>query len=221
MSNFAHLKRCLELRERDIVTAVAERAMCKELLQHLASISKPNDGGPKILLVYARMATTACDWIDGELRIEIMGDGEVSVVELMSELGGGLRERVLPSFGMSVPLVEFTRAVERVPHMIAPLTARSQTARRVVFSATEETRKTSMPPPIVEIGEASLFVVPSAPRMPAMGGSRGPTMPKGEPRIAIKPGFAAQKLGGPEHPTLDDMKAVSVDDLDDDWEPKK
>ena len=39
----------------------------------------------------------------------------------MSELGGGLRERVLPGFGLNVPLAEFTRAVERVPHMIAPL----------------------------------------------------------------------------------------------------
>ena len=228
MGNFSHLKRCLELREKDIVDAVASRALCRELLEHLAAISKPNDGAPKILLVFARMATTACDWIDGELRIEIMGDGDVSVVELMSELGGGLRERVLPSFGMSVPLAEFTRAVERVPHMIAPLTTKTKTARRVIFSATEQTRKTSMPPPMVEIGEDSLFVVPGAAKMPVMGGGRGPSLrgynEKAGPRIATKPDFAAQKLGGPEHPTLDDVKAVTqkdVDDLDDDWEPKK
>jgi len=184
VNNFAHLKRCLELRERDIVAAVAQREACKELLDHLAKISKPNDGAPKILLIFARMATTACDWIDGELRIEIMGDGDVSVVEMMSELGGGLRERVMPSFGLNVPLVEFTRAVERVPHMIAPLVTKTKTARRVIFSATEATRRTSMPPPFVEIGEDSLFVVPGAPKMPVVGG-RTP-LPRPSPKIALK-----------------------------------
>lgn len=170
MSEYSHIKRCLELGERDIASAVESRDACKDLLDHLASISKPNDGAPKILLVFARMATTACEWIEGELRIEVVGDGEVSVVELMSELGGGLRERVLPSFGLNVPLIEFTRAVDRVPHMIAPLTTKTKTARRVVFTATEETRKTSMPPPMVEIGEDSLFIVPGTPKVPMVGG---------------------------------------------------
>lgn len=71
-----------------------------------------------------------------------------------------MRERVLPSFSMSVPLVEFTRAVERVPHMIEPLTTKAASPRRVVFSATEETRKTTVPPPMVEIGQASLYEGP-------------------------------------------------------------
>jgi hypothetical protein len=161
----SHIKRCLDIGEKDIIAAVETREACKKLLDHVGTIAAPNQGASKLLLVFARMATTACDWVDGELRIEMVGDTEDTVVEMMSELGGGMRERVLPSFSMHVPLAEFTRAVERVPHMVAPLQIKGASARRVVFTASEEARKTTMPPPVVSIGETSLFV-PGAPKAP-------------------------------------------------------
>jgi len=52
------------------------------------------------------------------------------------------------------------------PHMIAPLTTKVASPRRVVFSASEEIRKTTVPPPMVEIGEASLYDAPPMPKMP-------------------------------------------------------
>lgn len=166
----AHIKRCLDIAEKDIAAAVETREACKELLDHVSKIAAPNQGAPKLLLVLARMATTACDWVDGELRIEMVGDGEVTVVELMSELGGGMRERVLPSFSLTVPLAEFTRAVERVPHMIEPLTTKVASPRRVVFTASQEVRKSTIPPPPVEIGKGSLYEAPVTrpPSMPAI-----------------------------------------------------
>jgi hypothetical protein len=157
MAKLDHIKRCLDIGERDIAQALESREACKTLLDHVSQISKPNDGAPKLLLVFARMATTACDWVDGDLRVEIVGDGDVCVAEVMSELGGGMRERVLPSFPLNVPLAEFVRAVERVPHMIKPLSILVKTERRVVFTAAEEVRKSTMPPPIVEIGADSLY----------------------------------------------------------------
>jgi hypothetical protein len=171
MATLDHIKRCIQLSDHDVAQAVASREACKTLLDHLSRVSKPSDGAPKLLLVFARMATRACDWVDGDLRIEIVGDGDVCVAEVMSELGGGMRERVLPSFTMNAPLSEFLRAVERVPHMIAPLTTRVKTARRVVFTATEVTRKSTMPPPVVEIGEDSLFdkQAQSSPKRPRNG----------------------------------------------------
>jgi hypothetical protein len=48
------------------------------------------------------------------------------------------------------------RAVERAPHVIAPLITKTVSPRRVVFSASEEVRRTTAPPPRVEIGESSL-----------------------------------------------------------------
>jgi hypothetical protein len=158
MSAFAHLKRCLDIADKDIVAAVETRETCKELLEQVSKIAAPNQGAPKLLLIFARMATTACNWIDGELRIEMVDGGEVTVVEIMSELGGGMRERVLPSFSMEVPLSEFTRAVERVPHMIAPLVTKAASARRVIYSASQEIRHSTMPPALIEIGEASMFL---------------------------------------------------------------
>jgi hypothetical protein len=157
MSELAHITRCLDLGEADIAKAVASRESTRALLDHLSRIGKPSSGAPKLLLLLARLATTACDWLDGDLRIEIVGDEQVSVVEIMTELGGGTRERVFSAFVMQVPLSEFVRAVERVPHMIAPLGVKVQTARRIVLTATEQVRLTTMPPPMVKIADASLF----------------------------------------------------------------
>jgi hypothetical protein len=163
---YDHIKRCLQLAEKDMLEAVASREDCKALIVHLSSISKPSDGGPKLLVLFARMATSVCDWLEGDLRIEIVGDGDVSVVELMTELGGGMRERVFSAFPMNVPLTEFARAVERVPHMIEPLRIQLKTPRRLVFVVTDAVRRSSYPPENVEIGDDSLFLVPNAGRVP-------------------------------------------------------
>jgi hypothetical protein len=165
MTALGHIKRCLDITEKDILAAIESRANCKALLDHISKVAAANQGGPKLLLLLARMATPACDWIDGELRVEMIGDGEVTVVETMSELGGGMRERILPPFSLNVPLTEFVRAVERVPHMISPLVTKTVSARRIVFTAGEDARRSTAPPPPVEIGESSLYG-PKPPRPP-------------------------------------------------------
>jgi len=196
--SLVHIKRCLDIAEKDIAAAVETRGACKLLLDHVSSIAAPNQGAPKLLLVLARMATTACDWVDGELRIEMVGDGEVTVVELMSELGGGMRERVLPSFSLNVPLVEFTRAVERVPHMIEPLTTKVASPRRVVFTASQDVRKSTIPPPPVEIGKSSLYDGPIGSRPPGAPGSM-PAIPAAPP---VPTPAAGRPAGPPKPPPL-------------------
>lgn len=163
MTNFTHLKRCLEIGEREVAAAVATRDACKDLLDHLTVITRPKDGAPKILIVFGRMATTACDWIEGDLRIEVMGDGDVTVIEIMSELGPGLRERIFAAFGLNVPFDEFTRAIERVPALMEPLTLASKTTRRLIFVASAASRRTSNPPPPVQIDSGSFFPPPPSP----------------------------------------------------------
>jgi hypothetical protein len=170
MADFAHITRCLDLSEADIARAAGDREEAGRLLKHIAQIAKPSSGAPKVLLLLARMGTTACEWLDGELRIEVVGDEQVCVVEIMTELGGGHRERVFPSFVMQVPLSEFSRAIERVPHMISPLTVKVHIARRLVLIATEEVRRTSMPPPAVAIADSSMFGSGADPRIPVVVG---------------------------------------------------
>jgi hypothetical protein len=167
MGDYGHIKRCIDLTDADVAGGVSSRESAKALLEHLSSCSAPGTGGAKVLLVLARMATTAaCDWLDGTLRIEIVGDEDVSVLEVLSELGGGMRERVFPPMPFQVPLGEFTRAIERVPHMIAPLSIRNATGTRLVLTATEDVRRASGPMDPVKISKDSL-VASVAPKSPS------------------------------------------------------
>jgi hypothetical protein len=109
------------------------------------------------------MATTACDWVDGDLHIELAGDDESTVVEVLAELGGGLRERIFPTTSFRAPLTEFARAIERVPHMVAPLSIQARSSRRISLAASATVRRTSIPPPPIEIAAESLFVRAPAP----------------------------------------------------------
>jgi hypothetical protein len=164
--DFSHLVRCLDVRENDVSEAVVSRASARALLVRLAACSAPNTGVAKVLLVFARMATTACDWIDGDLLIELVGDEQLTVIEALTELGGGLRERLFGPLSFRAPLAEFVRAIERVPHLIAPLAIQSGTPRRVSLAASANVRRTTVPPPPIEIAADSLFVRAPAPAPP-------------------------------------------------------
>ena len=161
MSIYANIKRCLELSDRDLASAVGDRRLAKALLDQLAKVSRPGDGAPKLLLVFARMAMASVDWIDGGLRVEMNGEGEITTVEVLSELGLGMRERVFPSFKMAVPLDEFVRAVERVPHMITPLTIATVSEQRLVLTAVAEGEDAAGDDAVdsaaVSIGDDSLY----------------------------------------------------------------
>jgi hypothetical protein len=166
-ARYAHITRCLDLQERDLGPALASRDATRELLAHLATISSPNTGAAKALLVLSHMATTACTWIDGDLAIDLLADGDATVVELATELGGGMRERLLPAVSFRAPIMEFSRAIERVPHLIAPLVIRTKSPRRVSLAANEAVRRTTAPPPPIEIAGDSLFSLPPAAAVPA------------------------------------------------------
>jgi hypothetical protein len=161
MSVYAHIKRCLELSDRDIASALGERHLVKALLDQLSKVGRPGDGAPKLLIVFARMATGSADWVDGALRVELAGDSGATNVEVLSELGLGMRERVFPTFKLAVPLDEFIRAVERVPHMIAPLTISTVSETRLVLTAVTDGDEASdgdaVPLAPVSIGDDSLY----------------------------------------------------------------
>jgi hypothetical protein len=157
------IRRCLELQDSHIAAAIEDRSSTRALLERLAVVSVPNSGAAKALLVYARLATTACDWIDGDLAVDLLEDAGGTVVETSTELGGGLRERLFPPLRFDTSLEEFARAIGRVPHMIAPLSMRSSTARRIRLSASEVVRRTTAPPPPIAISAESLFVALPAP----------------------------------------------------------
>ena len=186
MNAFEHIKRCFELTERDIATAVETRDGARELLGHLSEISEPNGGAAKSLLLLARMATSACEWLDGELRVEIVGDHEISVVEVQEDLGGGMRERVFQPLPFKAPLDEFSRAVERVPHMVSPLSILAKTTRHITLGATAEAQRSSLLPPPIQIAEESFFVPVDSMKIPATSkAGPAPELPVVTPQLPL------------------------------------
>ncbi len=111
--------RCIDLKRAHIEAGIVTKEDCGALLDHLAYIAEPSTGAPTMLLVFARMATTACVWLDGDLRIELRRDRETIWIDAMTELGGGMGERVFPSIAVHVPFDEFLGAVERLPRLCA------------------------------------------------------------------------------------------------------
>jgi len=138
-------KRCIYLSKAEIARASESSADCRALLEHLAAIAKPHDGGPLLLLLFARLATAACDWLDGDLFILLEARRPWStVVTVTTELGSGMREKVFPSIELAVPLDEFTGAVRRIPQMVHPLVAEI-TQDQLLLSASEHVRTSAIP----------------------------------------------------------------------------
>lgn len=205
---FSHLERCLDLQEQDIVEAIASGESTRALVARLASLSEPDTGCAKVLLLFARMATTACTWIDGDLVIELVAKGDTTVVEAATDLGGGLRERALPTSTLKAPLAEFTRAIDRVPHMIAPLSIQAKSPKRIVLTATAITRRTSMPPAPFEISADSLFI-----RVPT------PAVPKAEEGGQSSPAPLPVVTGGTrDAPAVRNVSEPPAADVDSGWD---
>ncbi len=155
---FSHLARCLDLSETDFERAIDSREMCQKLVVQIGKISRPETGSPKLLLLFARMAARGCDWLDGALRIDLVGDAQVTVVEVLED-AGGVRERIFPPVALQVPLGEFSRAVQRVPHMIEPLELVASSKRRMSFVGALDERVEVSP---AQIDESSMFGSPAS-----------------------------------------------------------
>lgn len=157
--DYSALRHCTELRDAHIVEAVSSSDEMEALLTRFAEIAAPNKGAAILLAALARLGTTACTWIDGELRIELSGDAEQTKIAVSSSLGAGFREKCFADTILKVPLQEFSRLLARSPKLIEPLQVMEKGAR-IVLTAPQEVRATSLPPPMVEIDAASLIMPP-------------------------------------------------------------
>ena len=185
--DYSALRHCTELRDVHIIEAVKSSDAMEALLARFAEIAGPGKGGPVILAALARLATTACDWIDGELRIDLSGDAAQTKIAVSSSLGAGFREKCFADTILRVPLEEFSRLLARSPKLIEPL----QIAERspcIVLTAPEELRAMSLPPPRVELDAASLFNAPTLDGPPGIELDPPPApAPGSEPKIVLRP----------------------------------
>ena len=156
MAGYAHITRCAELTEGDIVGApLPNRRLSKVLLERLAKVARPGEGAPKILHLLARMAGKEVDWIEGVLRVEILTEGDGVSIEVLTDLGAGMQERVFPSLKMGAPFKEFARMAEHKQRTLEPLIVGKKATNRRVLEAPGE-RLTSMPQPVA-IADESLY----------------------------------------------------------------
>ncbi len=157
--DYSVLRHCTELRDVHIIEAVKSSEAMEALLARFVELAGPGRGAPVILAALARLGTTACDWIDGELRIEIAGDAVQTKIAVSSSLGAGFHEKCFADTVLEVPLEEFAHLLARAPKLIAPLQIAEKGAR-IVLMAPQEVRATSLPPPVVEISSACLICIP-------------------------------------------------------------
>jgi hypothetical protein len=209
--DFASLKQCTELRDAHIISAVASSEAMESLLGRFAEIAAPGKGAPILLAALARLGTTACTWIDGELRIEISGDATQTKIVASSSIGAGFREKLFRDTILRVPLEEFSRGLARAPRLIEPLKVQ-ETGKRIVLTVTQEVRRTSLPPPMVQIDPTSLMMLP---RMGVPTGVEPDVLPMPVPP-GIRPATKGETAGkivlrrrvksGPSDPKTDPKK---------------
>ncbi len=186
--DFSKLTRCVDLKGDHVAAAVQSSEAMGALVRRFGELAKPEKGGALILVALARLGTNSCDWIDGELLIELVAEGQKTRIVVSSSIGAGFREAPFPSVLFDVPLSEFARLIAKTPRVIEPLTP-SQTADRITLTVTEAIRKTTVPPPMVEIDRGSLVDIPPMPNLPtpvpeeSSEQSLAPTKPPPPPKL--------------------------------------
>lgn len=137
VADYTEITSCLDVSERHFEQALAAARSFDEpsprqksfaLVRRMAEVARPQAGAPRLLLLLARVAKR--DWLEGELTVRLIGDSELSVLELLVDDGATV-ERVLGPLRIDVPLEEFVHEVEHGRAFLAPLRARECTPRRI------------------------------------------------------------------------------------------
>jgi hypothetical protein len=201
------LRSCLDVKDEHITQALAPARSLSDpspreksfaLLEHMVKIAAPKTGVPRILVLFAQMARR--DWIEGELIVRLIGDAELTVVELMTD-DGASRERIAGPLRIDVSLEEFREAVAQNSAQLASLKAIENTPRRLVLHGTRDHRALRRKPSIsafaIDLASvaAQATVVQPDPPVPAVA----PVAPE-KPRKGPPPLSSQQKISDPRKP---------------------
>jgi hypothetical protein len=187
-------KRCVDLTEDHIDDGLKSIESMRTLLEHMAHIAKPNEGAAKILVAISRIATTACEWLEGRLHVQIDEVLGATEIEVSSDLGGGMRELIFPRLFVGVEQAELVNAVKVAPRLITPLKFRIRGDRMILkrdapgtiappaFEIAEESLRRSLPPKL----RRSLAPIPKKKEEPTVEGAiLGRLFPKTQRTLVI------------------------------------
>lgn len=150
--DLAGLTSCRDLTPEHAEEAVRSLETLRLLVARLTEIAQPEDGAPKVLILFARLARGDIGWLDGDVTVEIAGNDERTLVDVFKEEGWGIKERLISQARFLVPFDEFERAVEISAKRFAPLKAAMKPNKLVLSTAATAV---SMKPPAVEVDEKS------------------------------------------------------------------
>jgi hypothetical protein len=168
VTDYSTLTTCRDITDDMINDAVESREDMRALFERAVAVAQPRHAGSRLLLLFAKMATPACDWLEGALRVDLRAEGETTVIESVVDIGAGLKERVFPTRTVHVPLVEFEAAIKKFPQAIAPLSAQVDRYKIVLTAAEapkvlddEQDDKPVVKKPLTTMGAADLPTVSS------------------------------------------------------------
>jgi hypothetical protein len=174
--DYTSIKSCLEVNERHFEQALAAarsfddpspRQKSFALVRRMTEVATPDAGATKLLFLLARIAKR--DWLEGELSVKLIGDSELSVLELLVDDGATV-ERVLGPLKLDVPLDEFVQEVEKNRALLTPLQPKECSARRVVLRGRPDykmlARKASISAFATELVRGATGHAPAAVRAP-------------------------------------------------------
>jgi len=156
-----NIQRLWDLTEAHIKEAIGDRTSMAKLLRELASLARPGEGAPKILIAIARIAEPGCDWLEGTLRVEIApvqgAEKTKTLISIAEDLGGGVLELLFPRLTLDVPIAEFERSLRLAPRAVEPLAikvAKDQPGK--LFLTHKKTKSTKAQSPSFEVAEDCL-----------------------------------------------------------------
>jgi len=187
---FEHLQRCGQLGQADLEAALESRENCQKLLDRMSAVSAPDTGAAAVLTVFASMASSACDWLDGDLVIELVEENDATKVRVMTDLGGGMREKVFAPFVMRVSLAEVAKAVELAPQLVGALSVNKVSWRRMLLEVNEQKRRSTVPPKI-GVSDASIWMLDKM--IDSQGRAKAPRFTSEPPSGEIDKGWDESK----------------------------
>jgi hypothetical protein len=172
VEHLGDLTNCEDLSPLHIENAAQSAARMERLLSRSAEIAKPGSGAPRILSALARLGHADCRWIEGDVFVELTGDAQRTTIAVFTDHGFGIREKLFASFEFSVPLDEFTAAIDAAPGLLTPL-RRVNIGAKVVLARGDYVP--SAPPPGFVVPEDDPDERETAPPVDGMTDSSRPT----------------------------------------------
>lgn len=164
MESATSFDRCSDIGATHVEQAIASRVSLRAFFDRAAEVSRPEDGGPKVLLACA--ALVGSDWLDGELRIELEGDENETRLSML--IDAGFRERIFPVIKLRVPFDEFARAIRLAPHLVAPLTSRERAGMLILSPRARAARPSARPTTRMAAVRPDIHTKPTVVRMSAV-----------------------------------------------------